>query len=93
MIFVFRETRFFRNLGSFAKLRNSRNPSLMFAKHENRFVASFAKISRNEISSKTLVENYFPFYGSSLIRRSHLFSVMFDYVQEAVDFQYRQGSC
>jgi hypothetical protein len=50
-IFVFRETRFFRNLGSFAKLRNS---SLIFAKHENRFVASFAKFSRNEISSKTL---------------------------------------
>ena len=53
-IFVFRETRFFRNFGSFAKLRNSRNSSLIFAKHENRFVASFAKFSRNEISSKTL---------------------------------------
>jgi hypothetical protein len=51
---VFRETRFFRNLGSFTKLRNSRNSSLIFAKHENRFVASFAKFSRNEISSKTL---------------------------------------
>ncbi len=50
-IFVFRETCFFSNLGSFAKLRNS---SLIFAKHENRFVASFAKFSRNEISSKTL---------------------------------------
>ncbi len=54
-IFVFRETRFFRNLGSFAKLRNSQNSSLIFAKHENRFVASFAKFSRNEISSKTLI--------------------------------------
>jgi hypothetical protein len=53
-IFVFRETRFFRNLGSFAKLRKSRNSCLIFAKHENRFVASFAKFSRNEISSKTL---------------------------------------
>jgi hypothetical protein len=53
-IFVFRETRLFRNLGIFAKLRNSLNLSLMFAKHENRFVASFAKFSRNEISSKTL---------------------------------------
>jgi hypothetical protein len=55
-IFVFRETRYFRNLGSFAKLRNSRNSSLIFTKHENRFVASFAKFSRNEISSKTLVQ-------------------------------------
>jgi hypothetical protein len=54
-IFVFRETRLFRNLGSFAKLRNSRNSCLIFAKHENRFVASFAKFSRNEISSKTLL--------------------------------------
>ncbi len=54
-IFVFRETRFFRNIGSFAKLRNTRNSSLVFAKHENRFVASFAKFSRNEISSKTLI--------------------------------------
>ncbi len=51
---MFRENRFFRNLGSFAKLRNSRKSSLIFAKHENRFVASFAKFSRNEISSKTL---------------------------------------
>jgi hypothetical protein len=42
-IFVFSETRFFHNLGSFAKLRNSRNSPLIFAKHENRFVASFAK--------------------------------------------------
>jgi hypothetical protein len=42
-IFMFRETRFFRNLGSFAKLRNSRNSSLIFAKQENSFVASFAK--------------------------------------------------
>jgi hypothetical protein len=56
-IFVFRENRFFRNLGSFAKLRNSQNSSLIFAKHENRFVASFAKFSRNEISSKTLPRN------------------------------------
>jgi hypothetical protein len=55
-IFVFRENHFFRNLGSFAKLRNSRNSSLTFAKHENRFVASFAKFSRNEISSKTLID-------------------------------------
>ncbi len=54
-IFVFREIRFFRNLGSFAKLQNSRNSSLIFAKYENRFVASFAKFSRNEISSKTLL--------------------------------------
>jgi hypothetical protein len=53
-IFVFRETRFFRNIGNFAKLRNSRNSSPIFAKHENRFVASFAKFSRNKILSKTL---------------------------------------
>ncbi len=51
---MFRETRFFRNLGSFVKLRNSQNSSLIFAKHENRFLASFVKFSRNEISSKTL---------------------------------------
>ncbi len=50
-VFVFGETRFFRDLGSFTKLRNS---SLIFAKHENLFVASFAKFSRNEILSKTL---------------------------------------
>jgi hypothetical protein len=53
-IFVFRETRFFRNLGSFAKLRNSRNSqnsSLIFAKHENRFAASFAK--RNFVKNPT----------------------------------------
>jgi hypothetical protein len=53
-IFVFRENRFFRNFGSFTKLRNSRKSSIIFAKYENRFVASFAKFSRNEISSKTL---------------------------------------
>jgi hypothetical protein len=53
--FVFRETRFFRNLGSFAKLRNSRNSSLIFAKRESRFVASFAKFSQNDISSKILI--------------------------------------
>ncbi len=54
-IFVFRENRFFRNFGSFAKLRNSQKSSIIFAKNENRFVASFAKFSRNEISSKTLL--------------------------------------
>ncbi len=48
-IFVFRETRFFRNLGSFAKLRNS---SLIFMKHENCFVASFAKFSRSKFRQK-----------------------------------------
>ncbi len=53
-IFMFRKARFFRNLGSFVKLRNS---SLIFAKYKNRFVASFAKFSRNEISSKTLNVN------------------------------------
>ncbi len=51
----FRKTCFFPNLGSFVKLRNSRNSSLIFAKHKNRFVASFAKFSRNEISSQTLL--------------------------------------
>jgi hypothetical protein len=53
-ILVFGKTRFFRNLGSFAKLRNSRSSSLIFAKHENHFIASFAKFSQNKISSKTL---------------------------------------
>jgi hypothetical protein len=62
-IFVFRETRFFCNIGSFAKSRNSQNSSLIFAKHENRFVASFAKFSRNEISSKTLRVRHFAIQG------------------------------
>jgi hypothetical protein len=52
---MFHEYRFFRNFGSFTKLRNSRKSSIIFAKNENRLVASFAKFSRNEISSKTLV--------------------------------------
>ncbi len=49
------ETHFFRNLGSSAKLWNSRNSSLIFAKHENRFVSNFTKFSRNVILSKTLL--------------------------------------
>ncbi len=53
-ILRFRETRLFRKLGSFAKLWNSRNSYLIFANHNNRFVANFAKFSRNEISSQTL---------------------------------------
>ncbi len=50
----FAKTRFFRIIDSFTKLRNSRNSSLIFDKHENRFVASFARFLRNESSSKTL---------------------------------------
>jgi hypothetical protein len=63
---VFRENRFFRNVGIFAKLRNSRKSSLIFAKHENRFVASFAKFSRNEILSKTLLARWRWRQGESL---------------------------
>jgi hypothetical protein len=90
---VFRKIRFFHNLGSFAKLRNSRNSSLIFAKHENRFVASFAKFSRNEISSKTLITIHRDSLASKDTGLFLVFQVVFGLKMIMVFFQSYRKRC
>ncbi len=73
-IFVFCETRFFRNLGSFAKLRNSRNLCLNFREKPKSFRSQFREIfaKRNFVKNPAIMRQCVTFRGYPKNSHPHL---------------------